>query len=576
MRKLFAGCLAIIAIIPVAAIAALAFFAADLLEQIAMYALYGCVGLAVLAVFVVANVAYSRRERRERTYIDGALPVMRRRRHIWRSDIPTPLAVWSLLVGEEFYIDPNRMMAPAWSFDAFGRVAQVEPVGGWAAQHAYNLAVEHTNTVRAIAQGDDSRNHLFGRDSMPVRLPARALTPRVERPQLPGPVDEVDGEFRPALPATLADALTQHRGPEVLLGQNKNGEPALWNPQLDPHLGVWGKSGAGKTTHAGLTIAIGQARQNWRVLIIDPEQEGDHPTGHWGTLASWAQVVGPGEPGCSLWEQIMRWYESRWRNIQDAGATDAYHMPSGTPLRPLAIHFDELARWREKGRRQGGTWAKYVCQVDDCLAEIGQRGRKRGVHLTVYGQLPGDLPESIAGNLSNLTFKQAENQGNKVGYWAAHQLREGEFAYGGTVYSSFFPLLEAPQILGNRTPPPALLTGDATVGVRSGEGEGVSVGHRSVETERPNDRTIVYDSTNLQKSVWDWRSVNPNGTQAEMRAAFENQGIKIARGYAHECWHKWPGISLAEQLMAQGIDLAKVRLPGGERLGVDITHNGVS
>jgi hypothetical protein len=43
----------------------------------------------------------------------------------------------------------------------------------------------------------------------------------------------------------------------------------------------------------------------------------------------------------------------------------------------------------------------------------------------------------------------------------------------------------------------------------------------------------------LQKAVWDWRSVNPNGTQAQMRADFENWGIQIARGYAHECWHKW-------------------------------------
>lgn len=573
MRKLFAGCLAIVAAIPVAAIAALALFAADLLERIAWYALYGCAGIVLFVLVVVVSVMQHRKKRQELTMQDGAWQLLKYRYREWNKDVPWPIALFEYVRGHPGELDRNRIHSPAY-YLRNGQLIEQPSLCGPEMQHAYNLAVERTNVVRSAFPGHSANTNIFGRDAIPPRLPAAALKAPVERPQLTGPVDEVDGEFRPALPATLADALTQHRGPEVLLGQSKNGEPALWNPQLDPHLGVWGKSGAGKTTHAGLTIAIGQARQNWRVLIIDPEQEGDRPTGHWGTLASWAQVIGPGEPGCSLWEQIMRWYESRWRNIQDAGATDAYHMPSGTPLRPLAIHFDELARWREKGRRQGGTWAKYVCQVDDCLAEIGQRGRKRGVHLTVYGQLPGDLPESIAGNLSNLTFKQAENQGNKVGYWAAHQLREGEFAYGGTVYNSFFPLLEAPQILGNRIPPPALLTVDATI--RSGEREGVSVGHRSVETERPNDRTVVYDSTNLQKSVWDWRSVNPNGTQAEMRAAFENQGIKIARGYAHECWHKWPGISLAEQLMAQGIDLAKVRLPGGERLGVDITHNGAT
>jgi hypothetical protein len=333
----------------------------------------------------------------------------------------------------------------------------------------------------------------------------------------------------------LEGALAEHKGNTILLGQDNQGNRALWNPQADPHLGIWGKSGQGKTTRMGLSIALGQARQGWRVLVIDPEQEGDEPSGLWGTLAPWVQVVGPGEPGCGLWEKVIEWYEQRWRNVQEAGATDAYHMPNGKPLRPMAIHFDELSRWRESGTRRGGKWKEYVAETDNALSEISQRGRKRGVHLALYGQLPDELPAGIAGNLVNLTFKQAENQGNKVGYWHAHNLNEGQFALGGRVYESFSPLLEAPKIMAGRSVPKFLLP-DGVRSVREGEYTGGDTGGRSV----PNDgRTVHYDSTNLQKAVWDWRSVNPNGTQAQMRADFENWGIQIARGYAHECWHKW-------------------------------------
>lgn len=45
--------------------------------------------------------------------------------------------------------------------------------------------------------------------------------------------------------------------------------------------------------------------------------------------------------------------------------------------------------------------------------------------------------------------------------------------------------------------------------------------------------------TDLQAAVWQWRDAHPQGTQADMRRDFDASGITIARGYAHECWHKW-------------------------------------
>lgn len=349
----------------------------------------------------------------------------------------------------------------------------------------------------------------------------------------------------PMLHATLTDALAGHTGYGIVLGQSaEDGELATWNPHADAHLGVWGKTGMGKTSRLGLTVALNQLRQNYRVIVIDPEQEGDKPAGLWAAIAPWAQVVGPGEPGCSLWDEIMQWYERRWQTVQEAGATDAYHMPSGKPLRPLAIHFDELARWRAKSKRLGGAWAKYAGHVDDCLAEIAQRGRKRAAHLTVYGQLPGDLPEALAGNLLGVTMRQAANQGNKVGHWHAHELTEGQFALDGRTYNAWQPLQEAGALLQRRKPVAGLLSDGATFTrspVHRSQG-GVSIEAETfteVHSGALNER--VNEPTDAQRIVWEWRDANRDGTQAELRTDLERKGIDISRGHVHNCWHSWPG-----------------------------------
>lgn len=429
MRKLFAGCLAIVAIIPIAAIAALALFAADLLERIAWYALYGCAGLALLAVCIVANVAHSQRERRERTYIDGALPVMRRRRHIWRSDIPTPLAVWSLLVGEEFYIDPNRMMSPAWSFDAFGRVGQVEPVGGWAAQHSYNLAVEHTNTVRAIAQGDDSRNHLFGRDSMPVRLPARALAPRVERPQLPMPIE--DPEPEPAL--TPQTALARSENGIVYIGQERDGrrQLATWDSNGASTLGIFGANGTGKTSTVATMVTLAMVRWGWRLWILDGKDAGD-----WDEFATHAAVAPVAQHNIEdvmqgVWEE----YQRRERMMSEYRARQYRQLPADVQA--------EFPQWgvvfEEFGATRLGLRSKTRAQLDQFINILCQKARYTGWHGVFIDQRPSEYTDEMKGNLKSIAcFKLLMNQGHAVNAYHAGQLADvGEFEMNAGRYWAF-------------------------------------------------------------------------------------------------------------------------------------------
>jgi hypothetical protein len=66
-------------------------------------------------------------------------------------------------------------------------------------------------------------------------------------------------------------------------------------------------------------------------------------------------------------------------------------------------------------------------------------------------------------------------------------------------------------------------------------------------TERTTERTgntpvanvLEEGPTDLQSLVWQWRDEHPDGAQADMRREFAARGIEIARGYAHELWHKW-------------------------------------
>ena len=57
-------------------------------------------------------------------------------------------------------------------------------------------------------------------------------------------------------------------------------------------------------------------------------------------------------------------------------------------------------------------------------------------------------------------------------------------------------------------------------------------------TSRNGEKEEIRPS-GLQRTVWQWREANPNGTQADLRKEFAERGIEISRGYVHECWHQW-------------------------------------
>ena len=524
MKKLAGGCITVLIIAPTLALTAFAAIQPALFAAMLWRMFWTFVALCTVVIVILVAILHNRRERRDRTYMDGALPLMRRRRRIWRADLPFVFALYAFMVGDEFFIDPNRMGAAAWSFSAFGQVSEVQPAHGWEMQHQYNLATESTNKVRAAFPGQESNNHMFGRDAAIPRFPsARVLAPKIDKAQPLG-LPQLDDEPQPERQqyAAIGDALAANRGPSLYLGQNDE-DAALWNPRTDPHLGVWGKSGSGKSTRLGLTVALAQIVQGYRVIVIDPDLETG--TSVWRSLSPWAQVITPGEPGCSLWAQIMEWYEARRANLEQRGVTENYQLDR--PLTPLAIHFEEFVRWRDRCKARGGDDHKYYGYVVDCMSEIAQRGRKPGCHLTIYGQLPGELPEAIAGNLVGATLKQNANQGNKVGHWGAHQLAPGQFAYEGGVYNSFQPVADVPRLLSGRTPKDYIVSPDAVRGcVREtvrGEREGVRTPVDTPLDERTN-ATNANDGPKWEEFTRKWLQSNQPSPSALARAMAAVEG----------------------------------------------------
>lgn len=564
MKTIFAGCLTITVIIPIAVIGALALFVPALLERLAWYAAIGFGTITVLVLGAVASWMQNRHERRERTYIDGALPLMKRRRHIWRSDIPRPLAVWSFLNGEEFHIDPNRMVSAAWSFDALGRVSEVEPAAGWAAQREYNAQVEGTNVARAFAQGDDSRNHLFGRDSMPVRIPARALMPRVERHQLTGPVenDEIEGTFAPvAVP--FGDAVRSNTATAFALGQSPNGI-VRWDVERSPHIRVHGQTQGSGKTNVIKTIALGAVRQGIHVIVLDRRGFKD-----WSDYRSHVEFVDNRKSGAfsGTMRQICDLYRERDEQLGIHGASNLAELPNA-PARLFVVvsEFGTVCR--------DATITGEMEETLPLLKSIMSEAGATGVHLIFEDQVVNrNWPRELRGNADPVTGYLPEDTAKAGGYGRAWGLDAYEFHFDGQRFRSWDMRVEAPRLLASIAPDVEIVI-DVRSLVRSVDNI-VSPPKTPEIIFVPNERTPNEPSaTDLQRMVWAWRDASPAGTQADLRREFTERGIEIARSWAHDCWHKWPGASLAEQLMAQGISLADVRVRGNERIGIDISHDG--
>lgn len=540
MQNIAKGCAAAIIIIALAPVLAGGVLLWSVWEDVVPYLLWGAGGLVFMTFALTIAYLHNRQQRRERTYIDGALPIMRRRRHIWRSDIPRPLAVWSLLVGEEFFIDPNRMMSPAWSFDAFGRVAQVEPAGGWQMQHQYNLAMEHTNGLRSVFPGHEANTHLFGRDAAPPRLPARALTPRAEPPRLMPPVDFMDEPPQLVEPAlTPANALERSQDGLVHIGQAQDNTRriATWDTNSASTLGIFGANGTGKSTTVATMAALAMVRWGWKLWILDGKDAGD-----WDEFAGVAAVAPVGQSNIDdvmggIWDE----YERRAAMMSEYRARRYHHLPDDVQA--------EFPQWgvvfEEFGATRLALSSKSRERLDRCMGILCQKARYTGWHGVFIDQRPSDYTNEMKGNLKAIAcFQLLMNQGHAVNAYHADKLApRGEFEMDGGRYFAFHaePLVQ--PTLANRGVRGAFVNVPATNGYERPV-QVANVRERGGD-EGPETLVSIYERTRSWDAVAkDFFRSDPTRTQADLRRLMvlisaDGRGPDAFKGEANRLYHAY-------------------------------------
>lgn len=490
----------------------------------------------------------------------------RRNEHLRQRD--GSYALQRVRVGQATVIvDPNKFIGNAVAIGPQGLV-EFMPAGVDAhLRHAIERS--KVSGMQALAPGDEAISSKYGSMFSPRGLFNAATGKhlaggwdRGDR-QLPPPIDD-DEPAAPVHLLTLDDAVRSAAPDRLPAGQNEAGELAIFNPKLHGHGAIVGSTGTGKTTSAAFTVATAALAAGYGLVILDPEGGADWNA--FGPLADLHEADRETFPGQvdAIVEEYMRRGEQ-----------------PGRPLLIVIEEYGDLIRQLRTAKRADAD------HVDNALDLLLRRGRKRGVHLLLVDQYPEHWSQQvIAGTKFRAVFRLGPNQGAKLEEYHAAKLPDrGAFLHNGAQYESWHAQPALRRLLATvpATPAPSIIDGTYTVRpVRSEAGEGGPTSGANTPNERPNAPAPNADPgpTDLQEIVWAWRDRNPAGSQAEMRRQLGDRGVDISKGYAHELWHRWPGAQppAAIDLNTEAgrawlaANAGNARLPGGERLGTDISN----
>jgi len=451
--------------------------------------------------------------------------------------------------GKEAHIVPDQIYGAGVIVDKHrGTVEEIPVTAPHDLYTSVRMAVQKTRTVQAVMPPPDAYPYMNGRIGTPAGQvlrwadrPDRMAKPTTD-PRYMLPVDDdAAGAAYPIQQAPVVHdfprLVAQATGYGMLLGGNDEGL-AEWDMHRDPHLAVYGKSRTGKTRRIGLNVAAQQAKRGWRVIVFDPEGGKD-----WSALEPHVQVVrltpDVTEPMLQSWlSALQRQYSYRSTELSKAGVGSAYHLPGASDsMRPVVLHLEEYGRLRSFLEAKSPE----LLQAFDIQIEVlAMQGASRAMHLVTYTQLPVDMPKLVASNLSSLTFRQGVNKGNTVGFWHAHELGDGEFAWSGERYRSFDCDVPALRSLLAPTQPLAYLPVGQPNQPHAGDGydEPAAV-WREIRPFSPSSAARSPESIAAEKRriIEDWRRDNPNGTQAQFRQWAETNGVKIARSWVSDVFN---------------------------------------
>lgn len=568
------------------------------LAQVVIVAAWGCVGTALFGAGVAGWWWVARTRHEHSRQRDGAFPL----REYWLE--PWPRRVGNVLRGQpsaRVIVDVNAMMSHAAAIGAFG-VQEFAPQAGYDRQLEYVREVERTRRTQAVSPGDMvSGNPLVslqrGTMGVPNAATGRLLAGAYDRtPRTGHTIDTVPDvpQLPPPAPLTPTQAVAESSATALTLGQTDDGEVVRWDLLNTPHLRVHGATRGSGKTNVIQTAAAGALRNGAHVVVLDRVRFKD-----WGEFRHCAELVDTSDPVAlaDANSRLLAAYHFRIGKLTAAGVPDISTLPN--PPQRIIVVVSEFGAQCEVARSEG--------VINDVLAPLTQLLRlaaATGIHFIFEDQVTERWPRAAIGNATPVIGRMPDHAGQACGYHGrgggTGQFAPYSFWFDGQMFRAPHMRPALPALLATVPPPRKLVMlgrphtaqgGEATGEDRStfGRSDGIEGGEFAPKmpptpteqaTERTTEQAEPDGPTDRQATVWAWRDAHPDGTQAELRAELEARGIAIARGYVNEVWHKWTPTRLDLSTDAGRAAFAQfateARLPGGDRLGTDISTGGTA
>ncbi|MEZ4867692.1 MAG: hypothetical protein R3C14_40580 [Caldilineaceae bacterium] len=410
------------------------------------------IGAACFAGLLVATLVWRRFNLNARRPVDGAFPLQHFR----------------LKGGRRLLLNPNHMIGHATIIDPSAGAEEQPHAAGWDILARIRLAIERTNSLRAIFPGDNTRQTRNGALSeMPklngqgwkvldptVRV-AHANSPKLAAKELSplpitSPITTSDQRAQACAAPTAssqpppADPLRslQRATPTTLTaGQSiHTGQLVYWNLLHQPHARIHGSSqGAGKSNLAA-TFLVGAVLQGHHVLILDRRRFKNFRAfqGH----AELVDTTNPAQFVATL-QRLEELYTQRDQLLGQHGAADITELPH-PPARYIALitEFGTLCSYAHAE----GILSDALTPLKRIMAEAAATG----VHLIFEDQVPerDRWPRGVAANAAAVfTGHLPEHSGQLGGYHAAHKLPPYHFHHASDIFRTFDMRTVAPQLL---------------------------------------------------------------------------------------------------------------------------------